>query len=146
MKITIENVAAGCEPEIVIRCHQLDESLLQLIYALKNGAAKKLVGEADAAMHLIEPKEVFYFEAVDDKVFIYCRDKVYETRKKLYQIEEEYGDSGFLRASKSIILNLSKVKALSPAFNGRIEALLHNGEKVIISRQYVPELKHKLGI
>ncbi|MFD2876694.1 hypothetical protein ACFTAO_13145 [Paenibacillus rhizoplanae] len=29
---------------------------------------------------------------------------------------------------------------------GRYEALLHNGEKVYISRQYVPVLKRKLGL
>lgn len=145
MKIIIESIADGCEPEIVIRCNDLDESLLQLIYALKTNG-RKLVGQADATTHLIEPREVFYFEAVDNRVFIYCREKVYETKKKLYQLEEEYENAGFFRASKSILLNLDKVKSLSPAFSGRFEALLQNGERAIISRQYVPALKRRLGM
>ena len=57
-----------------------------------------------------------------------------------------YAHTDFFRASKSIILNLTKIKHLSPAFNGRFEALLDNDEKVIISRQFVPELKRKLGL
>ena len=52
----------------------------------------------------------------------------------------------FMRASKSMILNLDKIRHLSPAFGGRFEALLENEEKVIISRQYVPVLKERLGL
>jgi len=40
----------------------------------------------------------------------------------------------------------NKVKSLSPAFGGRFEAVLDNGEKTIISRQYVPVLKERLGL
>ena len=45
-----------------------------------------------------------------------------------------------------MIINLDMIKYLSPAFGGRFEALLENDEKVIISRQYVPVLKERLGL
>lgn len=145
MKITIENVPEGAEPEIILRCNNPDESLLRLIYAV-NGESKKLIGMTDLQLHMIHPRDVYYFEAVDHKVFIYCREQVYETRLKLYELEADYGHGDFFRASKSIILNMAKIKSLSPLLYGRYEALLHNGEKVYISRQYVPVLKHKLGL
>lgn len=44
------------------------------------------------------------------------------------------------------MLNLSKIISLNPALNGRFEAVLDNGERVIISRQYVGSLKKRLGI
>jgi len=47
MKITIENIPAGSESEIIIRCNEPDESLLQLIYSLKS-YSKKLIGFTDA--------------------------------------------------------------------------------------------------
>lgn len=145
MKIIIEDIEKGEEDEIIIRCNQLDESILQMIYGVKMNQ-KKLIGTYNERMQIIDPSDVFYFEAVDNKVFIYCEKQVYECKLKLYEIEEEYEKTDFFRASKSIILNLSKIKNLSPAFNGRFEALLKNKEKVIISRQYVPVLKKKLGI
>ena len=145
MKIIIEDIKKDQEDEIVIRCNQLDESILQMIYGIKMNQ-NKLVGTYNGQMQIIDPKDVFYFEAVDNKIFIYCEKQVYETKLKLYEIEEEYEKTDFFRASKSIILNLSKIKNLSPAFNGRFEALLKNKEKVIISRQFVPVLKKKLGI
>lgn len=64
---------------------------------------------------------------------------------KLYGIEKQYENTEFFRASKSIILNITAIRCVSPAYSGRFEALLFNDEKVIISRQYVPDLKKKLG-
>ena len=52
----------------------------------------------------------------------------------------------FLRVSKSAIVNLSKVRKLVPSISGRFEAVLKNGETVVISRQYVPLLKKHFGL
>ena len=92
------------------------------------------------------PEEIYYFEAVDNKIFIYLEKEVYETKRKLYELERLFQGTDFFRASKSCIVILAKVKSLSPAFNGRFEALMRNGERVMISRQYVPILKEKLGL
>ena len=145
MKITIEDRPDGGEDEIIIRCKQIDEHLLKLVYALKAGQ-EKLTATKGTDIVQVMPKEIFYFEAVDNKVFLYLEKDVYETRQKLYELEECFRGTDFVRVSKSVILNLSKVKSLSPAFNGRFEATMKNGEKLIVSRAYVPVLKEKLGL
>ncbi|WP_438496514.1 LytTR family DNA-binding domain-containing protein [Paenibacillus sp. IHBB 3054] len=145
MKITIEDIPEGSEPEIILRCNEPDDALLRLIYSIKT-SSKKLIGLTGMQMHVISPGDVFYFEAVDNKVFIYCREKVYESRLKLYELEADYEQGDFFRASKSTILNIAKIKSVSPILYGKFEALLQNGEKVYISRQYVPVLKKKLGL
>lgn len=145
MKITIEDRPDGGEDEIIIRCKQVDEHLLKLVYALKAGQ-EKLTATKGTDIVQVMPKEIFYFEAVDNKVFLYLEKDVYETRQKLYELEERFRGTDFVRVSKSVILNLAKVKSLSPAFNGRFEATMKNGEKLIVSRAYVPMLKEKLGL
>lgn len=145
MKITIMDRADGEEDEIIIRCRHMDDQLLKMIYTLKAGQ-EKLTAVRDGSIMQISPKEIFYFEAVDNKVFLYLEKEVYETRYKLYELEERFRGTDFFRISKSYIINLAKVKSLSPAFNGRFEALMKNGEKLVISRQYVPVLKEKLGL
>lgn len=145
MKIIIEDLKDGEEEEIIIRSNNIDDSILQMIYGVKMHT-QKMVGLYNGRMTMIEPKDIFYFESVDNKTFIYCEKQVFESKMKLYEIENQYENTDFFRASKSIILNLSKIKNLSPAFNGRFEALLKNNEKVIISRQFVPALKKKLGL
>lgn len=145
MKITITEPGEGEEDEIIVRCRHMDRQLLKLIYAIKAGR-ERITALQDGDYFQVAPDEIYYFEAVDSKVFLYLEKEVYETKLKLYELEEIFRNTDFFRASKSCIVNLSKVKRLSPAFNGRFEALMRNGERVIISRQYVPVLKQKLGL
>lgn len=145
MKITIMDRPDGEEDEIIIKCRQVDDYVLKMVYALKAGQ-EKLTGIKDGSIAQIAPKDVFYFEAVDNKVFLYLEKDVYETRYKLYELEERFKGTDFFRVSKSYIMNLSKVQRLNPGFNGRFEATMKNGEKLVISRQYVPVLKEKLGL
>lgn len=145
MKITITEPGEGEEDEIIVRCRHMDQQLLKLIYAVKAGR-EKITALQDGNYFQVAPEEIYYFEAVDNKVFLYLENEVYETKMRLYELEDIFRGTDFFRASKSCIVNLSKVKRLSPAFNGRFEALMQNGERVIISRQYVPVLKQKLGL
>ena len=145
MKITIMDRADGEEDEIIIRCRQMDEHILKLVYALRAGQ-EKLTAIKDGSIMQIAPKEIYYFEAVDNRVFLYLEKDVFETKHKLYELEERFRGTDLFRISKSYIINLAKVKSLSPAFNGRFEAVMKNGEKLVISRQYVPILKEKLGL
>ena len=145
MKISIQDVPEGEEEEIIIRCRGMDEQLMKLVYALKAGR-EKLTVSREGRLFRILPSSVYYFEAVDNRVFAYLEKDVYETKLKLYELESRLSGTDFFRASKSTVINLAKMESLSPAFNGRFEASMKNGEKLIISRQYVPLLKEKLGI
>lgn len=146
MKITIETPRPGEDDEIIVRCTSLDDRLMNLICALKTEQDHKLTGYVDEKIVMLSPQNIFYFESVDNKVFAYTDKGVYEVHKKLYEIEAEYSYTDFLRISKSSIVNVSKIAYLKPIFNGRFEAKLKNNEKIIISRQYVLDLKQKLGI
>ncbi|MBD5549533.1 MAG: LytTR family transcriptional regulator [Lachnospiraceae bacterium] len=145
MKIIIETPRPGEEDEIIVRCAALDEQLMKLIYALKM-RQDKITGYVEDKIVKLDPKEIFYFESVDNKVFAYTDKGVYEVRRKLYEIEEDFTHMDFLRISKSSIVNVAKIAYLRPIFNGRFEAKLKNDEKIIISRQYIVDLKKKLGI
>lgn len=145
MKIIIEDIGPDDEEAIIIRCREMDESLLWLVNGFKVKKEKLTVKKGDKILQ-VEPGEVYYFEAVDNKVFLYTKENVYEIRLKLYELERRFEGTDFFRASKSVILNLAKVQNFYPVFNGKFEALMKNGERVVISRQYVPILKNKLGI
>lgn len=145
MKITIMDCPEGEEDEIIIKCRQIDEQMLKMIHTMKMGR-EKIIGTKDGSIMQIDPGQIYYFEAVDNRVFLYLQKEVYETKYKLYELEERFRETDFFRASKSVILNLSKIQNLTPALGGRFEASMKNGEKVLISRQYVPILKEKLGL
>ena len=50
------------------------------------------------------------------------------------------------RCSKSMILNAEKIDYVRPSLSGRFEAVLSNGEKAVVSRKYVADLKRMLGV
>ena len=145
MKITILNKAENEETEGIIKCDALDDNLVKLVNSLKC-SSKKLPVYQDKEIAFINNSEIYYFEAVDQKVFVYCKSEVYEVKSKLYELLDTLPSSDFVRISKSVIVNLRKIKRISPALGGRFEALLFNNEILIISRQYVPDFKKSLGI
>jgi len=145
MKIIIETPEEGAEDEIIVRCRELDSEIMDMIYSIKSKRGK-LTGYSEDGIVKISPKDIFYFESVDSKVFAYCEKTVYEIKQKLYELEETYANSDFLRISKSTIVNVSKIVRIAPYFNSRLQAILGNGETTIISRQYVPDLKKKLDV
>ena len=144
MKITVETPIDG-EDEIIIRCRELDQELLEMISAIGQWR-RRITGYKDKAIVQIVPADIYYFESVDNKVFAYCEKDVYEIKEKLYELEDIYKNTDFQRISKSVIVNISYIELVLPMLGARLEAKLKNGESVIISRQYVSELKKKLGI
>jgi DNA-binding LytR/AlgR family response regulator len=60
--------------------------------------------------------------------------------------EDVSAKSSLFRCSKSMILNADKIDYIHPLFSGRFEAVLSNGEAVIVSRKYVADLKRLFGI
>ena len=94
----------------------------------------------------ISSHDVYYFEAVDNKIYIYCEKTVYQSDMKLYELERDLPDTGFTRINKSCIMSISKLQKVKGQINGRLLATLSNGEKLIINRSYVQEIKRKLNI
>ena len=105
-----------------------------------------VVGMIDGETFFIPLGEIFYFESVDGKTFIYCDGSEYESPLRLYQIEEELTVECFSRISKSTIVNLRKVRSIKPEEHSRLVATLINGERLVVSRQYVKEIKRVLGV
>ena len=83
--------------------------------------------------------------SMDGNAFFYCQKEVFSSKQKLYEFEALCVGTMLFRCSKSMILNAGKIDYVLPSLSGRFEAVLDNGEKVIISRQYVSTLKRLLG-
>ena len=132
------------KPEILeIRCHEISDEVREIVAFVKSRQGQ-LTGTAGDRMYEIAVSDIFYIESVDNKTFIYCKNREYESKQKLYELEEILREKHFLRVSKSVLLNLMKVSSIKPALNSRFTAVLFSGEQVIISRKYVPELKKAL--
>ncbi|MBR5513846.1 MAG: LytTR family transcriptional regulator DNA-binding domain-containing protein [Ruminococcus sp.] len=145
MKIIIESPQPNEEDTIIIRCTSPDQQLISMLLSFQNSSTE-LIGYLDNKIVRLNYSDVYYFEANENRVFAYCHSDVYEIKYKLYELENQFSSLDFARCSKSMIVNLEKIEYLTPLFSGKMEAHLKNGENVIISRQYIRDLKTRLGI
>ena len=143
MEIRVLKIAQNEREQLEIRCHEVTEQVKEIVTFVKSRQGQ-LTGVIEGKQYEVPVTDVYYVEAVDNSVFIYGEKKLYEARQKLYELEVILMEKYFLRVSKSLILNLMKVKAIKPALNGRYSAILQSGEEIIISRKYVQDLKKAL--
>ncbi|HEX3021969.1 MAG TPA: LytTR family DNA-binding domain-containing protein [Lachnospiraceae bacterium] len=128
------------EPEIIIRCKEMNEQVQKLLSIL-DMQRKKLLGFANQKEHLIEPFDVLYCESVDGVVFLYVKEQIYRTAYTLSEMEAAFDQIGYFRCSKSMVLNIHAIKSLKSELGNRIDATLINGEHIIISRHYAKTLR-----
>lgn len=145
MKVQIEESMKYADTEIIIRCREVNEQVARIV-SLVRSDDKKITGTVDGDTHILDIESILYIDTVDKKTFLYLENQVYETPLKLYELEERLGGSDFFRASKSVIINFNKILSLRPDFGGRMLVQMSNGEKLNVSRQFVPTIKKKLGI
>lgn len=132
------------EGELVdIRCHEETDSVHEIAEFVRSREGQLSV-LLDGRQYSVAVTEIMYVESVDNRTFVYTQGEVYESKQRLYELEDFLKSRHFLRASKASIVNLMKIDSVKPALGGRFSAVLTNGEEIIISRKYVPELKNIL--
>lgn len=145
MRIEIIEEPLIDEIEIQIKCKEKNEYVKQLAAIIFE---EQLIinGRIENEFTQIYSRDIYYFESVDNRTYIYCKDNVYESDMKLYELEEKLLGTKFTRINKPCIMNIAKLKKVKGQINGRLLATMSNGEKLIINRTYVQEVKHKLNI
>ena len=143
MDVEIEQVGRERKEQVLIRCHAVTEEVREIAAFVKSRQGS-LTGIKDSRQYEIAVSDIYYFESVDGKTFLYTKDQVYETSYRIYELESMLRPKNFLRVSKSMLLNLMKIRSIQSALNGRFAAVLLTGEEVIISRSYVKGLKAAL--
>ena len=139
---TIEQIKQG-DDELILRYQNLNQEV-EHIMNFMSFAEKKLVGTKDGSQIVVDVKQILYIESVDRKTFVYLEDDVVRVEYTLTQLERMLNSLRFFRCSKSMIMNIDKVKVLDSLASNRIDATMCNGEHIIISRTYASEFRRRL--
>lgn len=145
MKISININETISDTEIVINSRHLTPEIERMIATLRILDQQIMVTKQDES-YILDVAKIVYVESVDRKTFVYTETDCFESKLKLYEIEEQLCQSGFLRASKSCLVHLKFIRSLKAELNRKIRLTLENGEQLIVSRQYADELKRRLGV
>ena len=143
MDIQVKKINSEDSEYIEIGCHKVTERIREIVRYIKLRQGS-IDAYREEKQYQIPTADILYVEAVDDRVFIYLANDCYESRRRLYEFEEILPLQTFARISKSAIVNLMKITSVQPALNGRFLCYLKNGEKIMISRKYVPQIREKL--
>lgn len=144
MKVDIRKVYSENEERAEIHAVTLTEEIQNAVDILENNKRSiPVINSEETIMCTLD--RVYYFESVDKRTFVYTKDKCYETKYRLYELEEMI-PYDFFRCSKAMIINIMKIASVKAEFNARMRAVLLNGEEVVISRNYVKDLKGRLGL
>ncbi|MBR5897128.1 MAG: LytTR family transcriptional regulator DNA-binding domain-containing protein [Lachnospiraceae bacterium] len=144
MQVNIIENGAAKEVFAEIHCSEVTAEVRKLKVYISNFDTQ-IKGSSDKEVFYVELNDILYFESVDNKTFIYTKDKVLTAELRLYEIEKKLSEKDFFRCSKSVVVNIEKIVKLKPEISRNIIATLDNGESVVISRRYVPELKRMIG-
>lgn len=131
--------------KVTIDCPKADKTAEDLKRHIEQYDSR-IKGYKNSEICLVDIKDIYYIETVDSKTFVYTRDDVIEVHYRIYELEEILSERAFIRTSKAQIINIGKMKALSPQLNRTILVTMDNDECLQISRRYVKDLKQKLGI
>ena len=145
MKISINIDPLLSDTEIVVNCSALTPETESIIAALRIMDSQITVIKGDESI-ILDISKIAYIESVDRKTFVYTDSECYETKMKLYEMEERLCGSGFLRISKSCLVRLRFIRSITAELDRRLRLTLENGEQMIVSRQYADELKRRLGV
>ena len=144
MKVKLEIVDSPDKEEALIKTQSNNEDIKAAVEILEGGR-KRLPLVKDGETVFIDIASFYYIESVDKRTFVYTKEECFECRQRLYELEEALG-AYFLRISKAMIVNLKKIRGVKSDLSGRMEATLLNGEKIVISRSYVKEIKRRLDL
>ncbi|MBO2535272.1 LytTR family DNA-binding domain-containing protein [Rummeliibacillus suwonensis] len=133
------------EIEVHINARSFDEEVEQLMKQLQMPMTNVIDGYVDQEIRMLKVSEIYTVYVEDGKVYFQTDEEEYQSKKKLYEIEELFTQK-FSRVNKSTLVNVDHIRSFQLDILGTTALILHNGTTVHVSRKYLKDLKKKLGI
>lgn len=100
MKVVVNEQLGIQEIEIIINCSSKDETVQKIVSSL-SVIDMKLTCRKDDEIFQLDPANILYIESVDRKTFLYTEQQIFETERRLYELEAYLENCSFFRASKA---------------------------------------------
>lgn len=107
----------------------------------------RLAVESEGEIDYVPLDSILYMYREEKVTKLITKEKAYEIRMSLKELESQLVKFSFFRIHKSFIINLKYVRRLTPWFNGAYHVELEGiDEKLSVSRNYVKELRSRLEL
>jgi len=143
MIVKIEEIPSQNDIEVTVTYPRKNKTVERIVSFLRTVEAQ-IECYFDNKIKMVNVSDIYYFESMGDVTRVFCEKENYETKLRLYQLNEKLSDKGFIQISKYCILNINKLKYFRPILNSRMEVVLINGIKLFINRTYLINIKSRL--
>ncbi len=120
------------------RARGTDPRLAALLEDLKNQRRRpdRLVFKKDGRVVFVRIESIDWVEADGNYVRLRAGIETHYIRETLAVLEAQLPADKFMRISRSVLVNLDRVKELQPLFYGDYVVILHDGARLNLSRHY----------
>jgi two-component system LytT family response regulator len=124
-----------------------DDRLASLLEDLRPGFKKpdRLVFKENGRVIFIRADSIDWLEADGNYVKVHAGNDSHYVRETLAGLEAQLPAEKFMRISRSVIVNLDRIKEFQPMFYGDYSVLLHGGAKLNMSRNFRDRLEKLLA-
>jgi two-component system LytT family response regulator len=124
-------------------CQRETDSLAALISKLRadqNRLSRFMVKSSNRVV-LVKAHEVDWIESAANYALLHVGEKTHIVRETMQALETKLNPKIFQRISRSVIVNLERVKELQPMGKGQYVIILANGKQLTLSRG-IRDLQH----
>lgn len=146
MQVEIRIDSTVREPKVIVVTDRMTDEVNEIVRKISETEPTMLAGFREDTVTVLDPEEIYRIYAANGKVFAVAGKAEYSLRMRLYEVEERFRGSSFVRISNSEIINLKAVRSFDLSLAGTIRVALKNGEAAYVSRRYVAKIKEALGM
>jgi two-component system LytT family response regulator len=107
---------------------------------------ERIIVKSAGQVLFVRHAEIDWVEAADYYSCLHVGNRTHLVRRSMADLESQLDPATFCRVHRSAIVNLNRVAGLQTGAEGESEVLLHNGEKLRLSRRYRAQLQERLGL
>lgn len=144
MNAQIKIISGLEEPYVEIYTSDITDDIQNLLSLIK-ASSNIVTAQQDERTIVLKEHDIYMIRIENEKTIIYCKEKKYYSKKRLYELENILKHS-FMKISKTTLVNLQYIDGVEASFGGTMLLILKNGCKDYVSRKYLPGFKEYLGL
>src|SRR5687768_6475412 len=97
---------------------------------------ERILIKSSGEIFFLKAEEIDWIEAEGDYMKFHVNGRTHLMRETMARLESRLDPKRFIRIHRSTIVNIDRLRKLSPSFAGEYAVILHDGTKLKLSRGY----------
>lgn len=114
----------------------LRQNAAELAAPPATGGGDRILVKSSGEIFFLKAEEIDWIEAEGDYMKFHVAGRSHLMRETMQRLEARLDSRRFVRIHRSTIVNIDRVRKLSPSFAGEYVVMLHDGTKLKLSRGY----------